>query len=375
MENYKKIEEAIEKTGYISEHKVSNLFSDSEWYTINNRYYFDNTIGTEREIDLIAYKVATINEIKLFTAIIISVKKNSENSWVFLTKDINNQDPNVKYKPIDSWTNSKIFHKMETSSFILNRILEKSKSNPIHKYLFDLERNIFAFQEVNLKNATPQNDKRIYDSIITLIRSLHYEKEALNSRKENICVYNFLLVSVMELNSFEYYLSKNQSTINETDYLKYTNRFIVNQKESNNTVHFVKLKELENFINYLNLLHIWLQNEYTEQFKLYEKKIKTNYDFLTLFLDEIEKELSDDIRHSLQLLCDFYIDKFRYFLFSYNKEDDLIIIDLGIEDENILEKMNSNKHIKEKVQTTLTKYYMTNLNFKFKYNEYGDIPF
>ncbi|MCW7464046.1 hypothetical protein [Leptospira limi] len=155
-----KIESAIQKTGFLFENLVSNLLSENGWFVINNRYYFDNTLEIERELDLIAYKVDKISEFTIYTALIISCKKNSENSWIFLTKDLNQQDPNIKLYPFDYWSNSRIFQQMNAKDIIHNKLKEEYHTNNTLNYLFVLQRNIFAFQEINIDKSTPKMIKK-----------------------------------------------------------------------------------------------------------------------------------------------------------------------------------------------------------------------
>ena len=56
------------------------------------------------------------------------------------------------------------------------------------KYLYDKlflpDKHIFAFQELNSNKGTPQNDKAIFNSIVTSMKSQNYEIGSLDTRKK-----------------------------------------------------------------------------------------------------------------------------------------------------------------------------------------------
>ncbi|WP_235595151.1 hypothetical protein, partial [Leptospira weilii] len=58
-------------------------------------------------------------------------------------------DPNIKFLPIDTWTNIKIFTEMDHINYIQKNVsAEIQKEDSSIRDFFHLERNIFAFQEV-----------------------------------------------------------------------------------------------------------------------------------------------------------------------------------------------------------------------------------
>ena len=71
----------IRSTGFELEFLVSKSLMSEGWTVINNKYYIDDVQGSAREIDILAYKVTTKNKIQVYTVLIISCKKSSENTW------------------------------------------------------------------------------------------------------------------------------------------------------------------------------------------------------------------------------------------------------------------------------------------------------
>jgi hypothetical protein len=82
-EELKRYLEAVSATGFVLEHRVSKLLRSKGWQVINNRYYID-----------VAYKVGKADDVNIFTALIISCKKNEANTWAFFVRDFEGADPN-----------------------------------------------------------------------------------------------------------------------------------------------------------------------------------------------------------------------------------------------------------------------------------------
>ena len=64
----------------------------------------------------------------------------------------------------------------------------KSSKN-LSEELFIPDKHIFAVQELNSKKGTPQNDKAIFNSIVTAMKSQNYEIASLEKRKKEESVY------------------------------------------------------------------------------------------------------------------------------------------------------------------------------------------
>ncbi|MBX9896091.1 MAG: hypothetical protein K2Y09_13110 [Nitrosomonas sp.] len=65
----------IHKTGFVLEYKVSDLLRQAGWTVISNKYYEDDFEGSVREIDLLAYKVRKVQQVDVYTTLLISCKK------------------------------------------------------------------------------------------------------------------------------------------------------------------------------------------------------------------------------------------------------------------------------------------------------------
>ncbi|HCB2308519.1 TPA: hypothetical protein MYR48_005010, partial [Escherichia coli] len=102
--------ENIKSTGFILENRISEILIDNKWNVINNKYYIDDVAKTAREIDIIAYKASKVEDMYVYTSLIISCKKNDEKIWALLTKNLNKNDPNIDLEPLQYWSNHPIIN-------------------------------------------------------------------------------------------------------------------------------------------------------------------------------------------------------------------------------------------------------------------------
>jgi hypothetical protein len=66
----------IAKTGFVLENSIAQTLKSAKWTVISNRYYIDDAEkGVVREIDMVAYRSATVQHFTVLTALLISCKK------------------------------------------------------------------------------------------------------------------------------------------------------------------------------------------------------------------------------------------------------------------------------------------------------------
>ena len=70
-----KYDKEIRKTGFVLESKVGDTLRRAGWTVISNKYYEDDFEGSVREIDLLAYKVSKVQQVSVYTTLLISCKK------------------------------------------------------------------------------------------------------------------------------------------------------------------------------------------------------------------------------------------------------------------------------------------------------------
>ncbi|HDL8492555.1 TPA: hypothetical protein PXR57_004194, partial [Yersinia enterocolitica] len=148
-----------------------------------------------REIDIIAYKATKVEDIHIYTSLIISCKKNEEKVWALLSKEINKNDPNLDFEPLQNWTNHPIIKFEMDIANVEKSVLPEGE---LYDKLFKLDGHVFAFQEMFKKNGKPDNDKNIFNSITSLMKSQSYELASLPNRKKNRTIYFFYLLSIVD---------------------------------------------------------------------------------------------------------------------------------------------------------------------------------
>jgi hypothetical protein len=241
----------IEKTGFVLEYKVTQILEKSGWNVINNRYYLDDIQPINREIDIIAYKTHKSEDITFYTTLIISCKKSEEHIWSFLTKEANENDPNINYCPIWNWTNDDVL-KYKIEKDLEKKIRSLTSTNDTIKFVHGVNDQVFAYQQLDKNTYKPKNDKDIYNSIVTAIKALEYEKNSLDRRIESKALYNFNILSIFEGDMIKVHFDGDKKTVEEIDEIKYLNRLIFSNKEGFYRVHFLKYDKFNSFINTYN---------------------------------------------------------------------------------------------------------------------------
>lgn len=182
----KQISEAISHTGFPLEHYICNVLKKHQWNIISNRYYIDDVKGTEREIDIIAYKVSdSIDDVQYITTLVISCKKSEENRWCFLTRAVDTTDGNINWSPLHFCSTDKRFKFiLETQNSLL---VDKYLNHKALSHLYTFSNQVFAFQI--LQKSKKEKDKNrgalcikentdMYNSIITTIKAISSEKKS-----------------------------------------------------------------------------------------------------------------------------------------------------------------------------------------------------
>lgn len=246
-----KIPSALEKTGFLLEHLVSEEFRKSGWSVIGNRYYVDDVDGKARELDLVAYRVAKSADLDVFTGVLVSCKKDAENTWAFMSKDKPPHDPNVDWEPAHYWTDLEPLASFLSSCEWRKDYFRSNKQ--IHNALFRDTKNIFATQLVSPDGSAPKNDKPIFDSITGLLKALDHELAALPNRaKRKKRLYLFSLVTVVEAPLVEVQYKGDSGKAVEVDRITHLARYMVSKRELSAHVHFIRSDKIGEFVGTLS---------------------------------------------------------------------------------------------------------------------------
>ncbi|WP_175990485.1 hypothetical protein [Bacillus sp. Marseille-Q1617] len=372
-----KIKLGINKTGFVHEYKVCEILEQNKWNVINNRYYLDDVQEINREIDIIAYRVNEVEDILYYTSLIISCKKSESNIWSFLTKDIKNGDPNINFCPISNWANDKVLSYMIKPEKVEDEVWSVTSDHEELNFVYGINDHVFAFQQLNKTSYTPQNDKDIYNSIISSIKALEYEKNSLDERKNRKVMYNFNLISIFDGEMIKVHLNNEGESIEEIDEIKYLNRHIVNKNENFYRVHFIKFSRLQDYITNFNKLHHWncefypnLRRDFFNNITIEEPKEK-----IDLLLPEFIKEVLWYVSMEVE---DFTIDKLNLKFNTYTN-----LMEIGFTGENltfneenhIAEVLDNSDTAKRTIKEGFNKVYNFNGFFSVKPYYEVDLPF
>ena len=368
--------QAISQTGYVLENRVATSLQEKQWSVLSNRYYLDDVTSIPREIDLIAYKAKAVENVTVYTAIIISCKKSDQNAWVFLTKNLNKQDKNLELHPLNIWSNSRIMMKQEIRQHLVKEVKASVDSDQMLNKLYNIDRNVFAYQEVNLNNGSPQNDKRIYDSITTCIKAMEYEIAALKNRRRLATVYQFVILNVIESRLIEYFCDGDPPVVAETEHIKYLNRFIVNKTDDFHVIHFITPNHLVRFLEVMDQYHQWTIDMCKELYGRYKSAIVSNHEMRNLFADEIGKDILFSVYFKVKYELKVDYKQPEQIAIWSDEENKGIIIDVNISDDGILEKLNGDSVLTLRVARSLKNRASYEGPFKFGKSDFeDDIPF
>lgn len=233
---------AIKKTGFYLEHRATMILRRRGWSVINNRYYVDDQSGSVREIDLVAYRVAQVNRLFVYTVLLISCKKSEKNAWVLLSRPVHRTDPNVDRRPLHTWTNDEAVTWMLQDNNWKNVYFDLLVSEGVPCSVLDSNQDVFAFQEVDEKSGTVQNDKAIFSSVTSLIKAQAYELGLLPNRKKEPSVYQFNLVNLLDGELIRLEFSGENDEIVESNITEelYFFDYIVNKRRTTARIHFVR---------------------------------------------------------------------------------------------------------------------------------------
>ncbi|MFB0494649.1 hypothetical protein ABID99_000886 [Mucilaginibacter sp. OAE612] len=359
------IEKAIEKTGYVLEHKVASMLEKEHWSVIHNRYYLDDVTELQREMDMIAYKTVLLeDDVKLFTALIISCKKNSEFDWVFLTRKAPGMDININMLPVNFSSNIDVFnYQVSDIDWSKEKFIKKYDSNSLINKMYNYNRVVFAYQEIRKSNNAPSNDSNIYSSIASLIKAQAYEISSLkDGRKKNQkYIYNINLLSVADLDFHELHYENDKVTVSEINRINYLNRFLISSQEQHSKIDFVKFDILKSVIEEYDTLHKWNINFYRTVNKDFFDNVFKDYKKKSFIINKTKSQYLDLVKFSYRQ--ETGISKDFTFLVLETDENGLNINVSDIDSEN--EHLNRNERLKIRTADWLKDNFKYSGNFTF----------
>lgn len=338
----KLFEENIKKTGFTLEYKASEIFRRHGWTLINNKFYIDDVQGSVREVDMVAYKTTKFEDIFAYTVIIVSCKKDDQNTWVLLAKERNAVDPNVNWYPLHVWTNDRVVNCMLTTSPWEKEYVQNAMTSKFSAIL-EPGYHVFAFQEMNKINGRPQNDKAIFSSISSLMKAQGYEIDSLGRRKTTKCCYTFNLIAVVDTELVRLLFNRDGVKGDEIQDDLYIGSYIINQKEVNARIHLCKIGKLDNLLKSYDLLHKFNVDFFKKLYQAYFETPFADRDRTDLFEKDFTKKVVHHLNYLLRQSGSKHQETGDLYLFWDTSEASLRIMFSGDEEEARV--LNTNKQL------------------------------
>lgn len=357
----------IKSTGFILESKVSDFLNKNGWSVINNKYYIDDVQNIAREIDIIAYKATKVEDVFVYTTLIISCKKNEDNIWALLVKDIKDNDPNIDYEPLKNWSNHPV---IKYQLDVNNKEKKGVPEGEVYKKLFDVSKNVFAFQEMNRKSGKANNDKNIFNSISSLMKAQSYELSSLSTRKKDRSVYFFHLISLID--SELVLLECDGDEINPSEVESHTviSNYIINGESTASKIKFTTLNGFIKNQQYYDMLHWHYVNYIRKSFSEFYDGIFSNGQKTHILVKELwcryGFKIKTEVMMNLKIYDDFKIDGIWVW-------DDVITVNINTKNEQLIEMMEGNDIIKQRIKGYIEDVFKIKIVSKITFID--DIPF
>ena len=242
-----KLEAQIANTGFVLENRVAETLKQAGWNVISNRYYVDDTgEETVRELDLIAYKATKLQELRLYTGLLLSCKKSEKDAWALLSRPINVKDPNANWWPLHAWSNNKAVAFELSLPDTPRRYHDAMQAAGVKDALALPAVDVFAYQEMDRHDGTPHNQKAIFQSVTSLIKAQSYELQSMPERQaKEAVVYQLNLLSIIDADLVRLHFDKGNITASSISDEHYITRYIVSKRNTVARVRFIKADYLD----------------------------------------------------------------------------------------------------------------------------------
>ncbi len=366
----KKLETQIRKTGFVLENQVAQTLKSAGWTVISNKYYVDDFEDSVREIDLVAYQVQKVQHLDVYTVLVVSCKKSESNVWALLARDINLRDPNSDWWPLHSWTNDKALLYQLGEPGAARRYHDGVASLGVQEAVSQPAVEVFAFQEMNRTSGAPQNDKPIFSAVTSLMKAQAYELGALPLRKKAPSIYQFNLLSVVDVELARLMFSGDDISCTEVDSEQYLARYIVKKKETFSRIRFIRSRAFAEVLKDYGRLHqansTWFGSLYDAFYDGIMRDYRRNCVLVEDFKKQVAWELTWRIRQTLKVkveLADIW--------FRWNEKTNHVAISVNL-DNAMVDFLNKDPESQVKVKAALAAIYRYTGPFAF---EVDDIPF
>lgn len=365
-------EKQIEKTGFVLENAIAQQLKEAGWTVISNRYYVDDAEDKIREIDLVAYKSAKVQSVRVVTTLIISCKKDQENAWALLARDLDPKDPNSDWWPLHAWTNDKALDFELRQHGAGRKYHEELGAAGVKDALRLPPVEVFAFQLMNRNTGNPQNDRPIFDSITSLMKAQSYELTALPLRRKGLeaYIYQFNLISIADTDLLRLHLDDGKISASRVQSEPYIARYIVRKKETFSRIQFIKADHFKKCLEDYARLHTenckWFMDQRTH---FYAEAIKDGARldvFMEQFRSDVAWYLTYRIKRELKIDLEF-----KELSIEWRKDRNAPAVTEWFSDD-VLKFVNGDADCRNRTAAVLRAVYLYSGDFFF---DTPDIPF
>ena len=359
------IETSIQRTGFIFEYRVSQMFLKKGWKVAPNRYYLDDISGVPREIDLLASKSKFYSGIEIVTNLLISCKKSDLKDFLFLTKSKVEGDPEIlspSWKQFIGHARLKYIVDAENVNVeVLNRLSQLSE----YKENFETGYDVFAFQEMAKNNQAPQNQKALFSSVTSLIKALEYEytKRSVTDNKKVIS--NFYLISVCDTELYTGLTNDTGITVEKQDYVLYSTQYIINQMEGEYPISFVDVTYLNTVIDRFDIIHNQLCKGYEDGIKSFFIRALSDNTLRSEYMRKFKLNFEKLFYYSITEDDYDFLQTYGHILLIYDGDTKTVIFESAIFNEATIAKFKADERLIKKLKKWL------HVNFRFS----GEIDF
>jgi len=364
-----KFEKQIIKTGFVLEHNISTALRRKGWSVISNKYYIDDNEETVREIDLIAYKATKVQHFFVYTALVISCKKNEANVWALLSRPLDKSNPNRNWNPVHAWTNDKALG-FQLSQPDFGADYHTKGGEKVLRALADPMFDIFAFQEMCRQSGAPKNDKAIFNSVTSLMKAQAYELRALPTRKTVPSIYHFSLISVIDSEMIRLLFDGDDLSASDLCSEQYLANYIIDKKQNVSRIRFLRAKEFEETISDYDELHAFNCKVFSDYCDDFYEGVLEDWNRTKIFIEKFRKDVWWGLHWRIYKTYNINLKKETISL-SWCSEDRVVAVTLPLEDEH-LDFLNEDTESRKTVTRALESIYRYKGSFLFAED---DIPF
>lgn len=365
-----KFSNGVAKTGFKLEFDISQILAAHGWTVINNKYYIDDQQESVREIDLVAYKARLVQGFYVYTTLIISCKKNEKEVWALLSKDRNHKDPNINWLPVHAWSNDRAVGYMLNGQEWREKYLNNMKDAGCISIASAPKKHIFAFQEMNRESGSPNNDKNIFSSVVSLMKAQAYEMSALPNRKKDPVTFQFNLMSIADTDLVRLDFSKKGVNSHLVEDEVYVAGYIIDKQQTFAKIHFINASSFDVKLAEYDRLHeenVTCFGAISNDFYVDAAKVDAKQ---KVFLQEVRADIWLPIHRKVRKSFNKGFDRDSVWLF-WDKEALTLLVMLML-DEDQVEVLNQDSDLRALLVAVLKKYYRYTGPSKF---DSDDIPF